>query len=164
MLGGTIRRREMEPTMYGPNSPIALAEAAIQLDLCGEPIEVPAKAILRLSPSPRLVIECADGLSTENIQLDPSRSSVTVSLFNSKVEFFIASSRMRIGEGSRISLTLVPKRQPVSIHRTEERLSFVEFGVLNFPEFLRGQDKRVLVGSEWRVLGSARLRAGCWGD
>ena len=152
----------MEPTMYEPNNPITLAEAAIPLDLRGELIEVPAKAILRLSPSPRLVIECTDGLSTENIQFDVSRSPVTVSLFNTKVEFFIASSLIRVGDGSGISLTLVPKREPVSVHRTEERLSSVEFGVLNFPEFLRGQDKRVQVGNEWRVLGSVRLRAGCW--
>ena len=148
--------------MYEPNNPITLAEATILLDLRGELVEVPAKTILRLSPSPRVVIECTDGLSTGNIQVDISWSPVTVSLFNTKAEFFIASSHVRMGEGSRNSLTLLPKRTPVSIHRTEERLSSVEFGVLNFPEFLRGQDKRVQVGNEWRALGSVLLRVEDW--
>ncbi len=125
-------------------------------------METPGKAILRLSPSPRLVIECTDGLSTENIQLDVSGSPVTVSLFNTKINCLVIEKTVHIGESSRISLILVPKREPVSIHRTEERLSSVEFGVLNFPEFLRGQDKKVQVSNGWRLLGSVRLRAGCW--
>ena len=123
---------------------------------------MPATALLRLSPSPRLVIECTDGLSTENIQLDVSRSPVTVSLFNTKIESFIVGRTVRVGEGSRISLTLLPKREPVTVHRTEERSSSVELSVLNFPEFFGGQDKRVQVGNEWRVLGSALLRVEGW--
>ena len=85
-----------------------------------------------------------------------------VSLFNTKVELLIASSLIRIEEDSRISLTLVPESEPVSIRRTEERLSSVEFGVLNFPKFLGGQDKKAQVGIEWRVLGSVLLQVDDW--
>jgi hypothetical protein len=152
----------MEPTAYVSNNPITLAETVVQFDVCGELIEMPSKALLRLSPSPRLVIECTDGLSTENIQLDVSRSPVTVSLFNTKIESFIVGRTVRVGEGSRISLTLLPKREPVTVHRTEERSSSVELSVLNFPKFFGGQDKRVQVGNEWRVLGSALLRVEGW--
>ena len=151
----------MEPTMYGSNNPITLAETVVQFDVCGEPIEMPSKALLRLLPSPRLVIECTDSLSTENEQL-ASQSNVIASVLNTKIESLIVRSTVSIGEASRISLTLLPKREPVTVHRTEERSSSVEFSVLNFPEFFRGQDKRVQVGNEWRVLGSALLRVEGW--
>ena len=123
---------------------------------------MPSKALLRLSPSPRLVIECADSLSSENMRLDVSQSHVIASLLNTKIESFVVRSTVSVGEASRICLTLLPKREPVTIHRTKERSSFVEFSVLNFPKFFGGQDKRVQVGNEWRVLGSALLRVEGW--
>ena len=87
---------------------------------------------------------------------------MTVSLFNTKIESFIVGRTVRVGEGSRISLTLLPERAPVSVHRTEERLSSVEFSALNFPNFFGGQDKTVQVDHEWRVLDSVLLRVEGW--
>ena len=69
---------------------------------------------------------------------------------------------LTFGKAPKFGLTLLPKREPVSIHRTGRRMSSLELGVLNFPNFLLGQDKKVLVGAQWRVLGSVILQAGGW--
>lgn len=147
---------------YEPNSPITLSETVIRLDVCGEPIEMPARAILRLLPKPRLVIECVKDLSTKYMQIDVTQSHITASLLDAAIDFVIGQTNLAMGEASKISLTLLPNREPVSIHRTAKRLSSLEFGVLNFPDFLQGQDKKVVVGAQWRVLGSVLLQAGGW--
>ena len=123
---------------------------------------MPAKALLRLSPSPRLVIECTDSLNTQSMKLDVTQSDVTASLFNANIEFLIARGAVTIGDSSRVSLTLVPKREPVTIHRTEEMSLSVEFSVLNFPNFIGGQDKQVKVANWLRVQGSALIRVDNW--
>lgn len=147
---------------YEVNAPIDLAETVIRLDVDGAQIDMPARAIMRLLPSPRLVIECAEGLSDEHMQLDVTQSHITASLFDTKTEFVIRQTALTFGGASKVGLTLLPKREPMSVHRTGKRISSLDFGVLNFPEFLRGQDKQVIVGAQWRVLGSALLQAGAW--
>ena len=69
---------------------------------------------------------------------------------------------LTFGKVSKVGLTLLSKHEPVSIHRTGKRISSLEFGVLNFPNFLLGQDKKAVMGGQWRVLGSALLQAGGW--
>ena len=147
---------------YEPNSPITLAETVIQFDYGGVPLEMPAKALLRLSPSPRLVIECADRLHAEHMQLGILQSQLTASLFDTKIDFLVGQATTVFGESSGIALILLPMREPVSIRRSGERLSFVEFGVLNFPKFLGRQNKKVRTRNEWRVLGSVLLRVEDW--
>ena len=147
---------------YKANAPIVLAETVIRFEVCGEHIEMPAKALLRLLPSPRLVIECAEGLSAKHMQLGVTRSYITASLFDVREEFVVGQTALTFGKASKVGLTLLPKREPVSIHLTGKRISFLEFGVLNFPNFLLGQDKKVVAGAQWRVLGSALLQAGGW--
>ena len=161
MVGAT-RRKQMNPMTYGSENSITLAETLIELDVCGGLIEVPANVLLRLSPSPRLVIECSDSLNMGTMQLDASPSPVTATLFNTKIECHVVRRTVSIGEASRVSLTLVPKREPVTVHRSEERSLSVEFSVINLPEFFGGQDKAVQVGNEWRVLGTVLLRVEAW--
>ena len=147
---------------YEANAPIALAETVIRLDVDCAQIELPARAILRLLPSPRLVIECAKDLSAEHMQLDLTQSHMTASLFEGETDFVIGQTNLTMGEASKIGLTMLPKREPMSIHRTGKSISSLVFGVLNFPNFLRGQDKKVVVGAQWKLLGSAFLQAGGW--
>ena len=147
---------------YKANTPIALAQTAIRFEVCGEHIEMPAKAFLRLLPSPRLVIECTQGLSAKHMQLDVTQSYITASLFDTREEFIMGQTALTSGKASTVSLTLLPKREPVSIFRSGNRISSLEFCVLNFPNFLRGQDKKVMAGTQWRVLGSVLLQAGGW--
>ena len=147
---------------YEANVPITFGETTIQFDVYGELIELPAKAVLRLLPSPRLVIECIGGPSMEHMQLDATQSHITASLFDVRTEFVIGQTVLTFGKASRVGLTLLPKREPVSIYRSGKRIVSLEFAVLNFPNFLLGQDKKVVVGTQWRVLGSALLQAGGW--
>ena len=69
---------------YEANAPITFGETTIQFEVYGELIELPAKAVLRLLPSPRLVIECTGGLSMEHMQLDATQSHITASLFDAR--------------------------------------------------------------------------------
>ena len=147
---------------YEPNTPIALAETVIRLDVDGAQMEMSAMAIMRLLPSPHLVIECAEGLSEEHMQLDVTQSHITASLFDTRTEFIIRQAALTFGKASKVGLTLLPKSEPMSVHRTGKSISSLDFSVLNFPEFFLGQVKKVVVGTEWRVLGSALLQAGDW--
>ncbi len=147
---------------YEPNAPIDLTETVIRFDVDGAQIEMPARAILRLLPNPRLVIECVEGLSEEYMQLDFTQSHITASLFDTKTEFIIGQGGFTFGKASKVEVTLSPKYEPVSIYRTGKRISSLEFGILNFPNFLQGQDKKVVVGEQWRIIGSVLLRTDGW--
>ena len=147
---------------YEANVPITVGRNNYSVRRLRRAIELPARAVLRLLPSPRLVIECIGGPSTVHMQLDTTQSHITASLFDVRTEFVIGQTVLTFGKASRVGLTLLPKREPLSIYRTGKRIASLEFAVLNFPNFLLGQDKKVVVGAQWRVLGSVLLQAGGW--
>ena len=59
-------------------------------------------------------------------------------------------------------MSLFPKREPISIHHTGDSLSCVEFGVLNFPDFLGEQDKIVESNGSLNRIGAISLQADPW--
>ena len=147
---------------YEANKPISLRRTTIRLEVNGKHIELPATAILRLLPSPRLVIECAEGLSAELIELDVTQSQVTASLFDTTQELVMRQTVLTSGGKSNVGLTLLPKLEPVSIQLSDNSMSNLSFGVLNFPKFFLGQDKQILDGTHWKRLGSVLLQADGW--
>jgi hypothetical protein len=159
-------RREAVLVTYKPNTPISLAETQIVFYVNGHLVEMPAKAVLNLLPKPILRIECEDNLTNEYLHLVHfNDKSITASIYEQETEFIIGHSSVRwsrIQGDSRISLSLVPKREPISIHRTDGELSSVEFGVLNFPNFLGKQDKSVEKEGKSRRLGAVQLKADHW--
>ena len=108
---------------YEPNTPITFADTNISVDIAGHPVEMPAKAILRMLPEPSLVIQCQDALTPENV------------------------SNIKVGGAEA---------------RTGESLSYVEFGLLNFPEFLGMQDKDISMNGMSPRIGAALLQAPPW--
>ncbi len=151
---------------YEANAPITLTETNIVFDVNGEQVKMPAKAILRLLPEPGLVIECQDSLTADNLRLQNlsfgDNDYITASIFDQKSEFIVGQSSLRIAEDSQIGLALFPKKEPVSIHLRGESLSSVEFGVLNFPKFLGGQDKRIEKDGNINRVGTVQMKAHNW--
>ena len=151
---------------YEANAPITLTETNIVFDVNGEQVKMPAKAILRLLPEPGLVIECHDSLTADNLRLQNlsfgDNDYITASILDQKSEFIVGQSSLRIAEDSQIGLALFPKKEPVSIHLRGESLSSVEFGVLNFPKFLGGQDKRIEKDGMKHRVGAVQMEADNW--
>ena len=151
---------------YEANAPITLTETNIVFDVNGEQVKMPAKAILRLLPEPGLVIECQDSLTADNLRLQNlsfgDNDYITASILDQKSEFIVGQSSLRIAEDSQIGLALFPKKEPVSIHLRGESLSSVEFGVLNFPKFLGGQDKRIEKDGWGHRVGAVQMKAHNW--
>ncbi len=155
--------------MYEPNAPITLAETKIAFEVHGGVVEMPAKAILRLLPDPALVIECKDNLTAENIFLtDVKNKYITAPILGLKTDFIIQCSWGMGCKDSYINLICFPKEQPVLARETEEELSSVEFGVLNFPEFFhfskrfQSQDNRIEVNGMVSRQGAVQLLADPW--
>ena len=149
---------------YEPNTPITLADTNISVDIAGHPVEMPAKAILRMLPEPSLVIQCQDALTPENVRI-PQEDYIVGSIFDLETDFIIEQSSVRfsrVESDSKIDLLLFPKSQPVSVYRTGESLSYVEFGLLNFPEFLGMQDKDISMNGMSPRIGAALLQAPPW--
>ncbi len=131
---------------YKANEAIPLAQTRIRFDVNGQCVDRPAEAVLRMLPSPRLVIKCDLDLRNSNVGLaDFQQDYVTATVHDQETEFIVGQFTFHWDpENFQAGMSLFPKREPISIHHTGERLSCVEFDVLNFPKFL---------GKQFRIAG-----------
>ena len=132
---------------YKANKDIALGETRIRFDVNGQCVDGPAKAILRMLPSPRLVIKCDLDLRESNVRVaDFQQDYVTATVHDQETELIVGQFTFPWdSENCQAGMSLFPKREPISIHHTVESLACVEFGVLNFPKFL---------GKQFRITGT----------
>ena len=149
---------------YEANEAIPLGETRIRFDVNGQCVDTPAKAVLRMLPSPRLVIKCDLDLRNSNVGLaDFQQDYVTATIQDQETEFIVGQFTFAWEpDGFQIGMTLSPKRQPISVHHTHDNLASVEFCVLNFPEFLGEQDRIIESNGSYDRIGAAQLQAGPW--
>ena len=128
---------------YKANKDIALGETRIKFDVNGQCVDRPAEAILRMLPSPRLVIKCDLDLRESYVRVaDFQQDYVTATVHDQETELIVGQFTFPWGsENLQADMSLFPKREPISIYHTGESLACVEFGVLNFPKFLGKQFK-----------------------
>ncbi len=149
---------------YKANRDITLGETRIRFDVNGQGVDRPAEAILRMLPSPRLVIKCDLDLHDSNAGLaDFQQGYVTATIHDYTTEFIVGQFTFPLGpENFLADMSLLPKREPISIHHTGDSLTCVEFGVLNFPDFLGEQDRIVESNGSRNRVGAIRLQADPW--
>ena len=140
-------------SVHKANHPIILAETQI-VDIDGQSVQTPVRAVLRLSP--RL------GLNIESDDLPPlifKKERFRISLENgARIEVIVGSYNL----GGRIKGTLVPVTQPCLMMDKKRPLRSVEFSILNFPRFFGQQDQWIEVNEKNQRRGAARLQAGPW--
>ncbi len=146
------------------NETIPLAQTQIRFDINGQRVDTPAKAVLRMLPSPRLVIKCNLDLHDFDVGLaDFQQDYVTATIHDHKADFIVGQFTFPLGPDNILAdMSLLPKREPISIHYTGESLSSVEFGILNFPDFLGEQDKIVETNGSSNRVGAVSLKADPW--
>ena len=152
-----IENKNTEIEWPRPNSQVLLDETEIEISVRGQLHQVRANASLRLLPEPRVVIACDGptagfGLSQDfgkSIKLVPTGTIIDVNLTSSSFG------------GEKFVSTFAPHREPITVSKkTRQRLSSVQFSLINFPEFFRGQDVIHHEGHGGQCLGAARLTAG----
>ena len=123
-------------------------------------MEVSAEPVLRLLPTPGLVIEFRGAFSGLACIRDIASS---VKLLPQGVKLQVIPVSLSFGDGH-ISGVLVPRRQPCTVPRkTRQRFQSVKFGILNFPKFFGRQDRIHEDGKGGgKRLGGAQLTAGTW--
>ncbi len=150
---------------YKANKDIALGETRIRFDVNGQCVDRPAEAVLRMLPSPRLVIKCDLDLRESNVRVaDFKQDYVTATVHDQETELIVGQFTFPWdSENFQAGRSLFPKREPISIYHTGESLACVEFGVLNFPEFWGEQDKTIPSnGNSFRRIGAMHLQADPW--
>ena len=149
---------------YPANEPIELTQTQIRFDVNGQCVDRPAKAILRMLPSPRLVIKCDLDLRNSNVGLaDFQQDYVTATILDQQTELIVGQFTFHWDpENFQAGMSLFPKREPISVHHTHDNLASVEFGVLNFPEFLGEQDETGESNGSYNRVGAIRLQAAPW--
>lgn len=131
---------------YEANKEIPLAQTRIRFDVKGRCVDRPAEAVLRMLPSPKLVIRCDFDLKNSNVKIaDLQQPYITATVLDQQTEFIVGQFTFHWDpDNFQAGMVLFPKREPISIHHTGDSLACVEFGVLNFPEFL---------GKQFRIAG-----------
>ncbi len=150
---------------YNANKDIALGETRIRFDVNGQCVDRPAEAVLRMLPSPRLVIKSDLDLHDSNVgPADFQQDYVTATVHDQETELIVGQFTFHWDpENFQAEMSLFPKREPISIHHTGESLACVEFGVLNFPEFWGEQNKTIPSnGNSFRRIGAMHLQADPW--
>ena len=149
---------------YPTNELIELADTRIKFEVYGQCVDTPAKVILRMLPRPRLVIKCdVDSRNSDVRPGDFQHDYVTATIHDHKAEFIVGQFTFPLGpENILADMSLFPKREPISVHHSDDSLASVEFGLLNFPEFLGEQDKTVESNGSYNRIGAVRLQADHW--
>ncbi len=150
---------------YKANENIALAQTRIRFDVKGQCVDGPAEAVLRMLPSPKLVIRCDFDLKNSNVKIaDLQQPYITATIHDQETDLIVGQSPFHWdSDGFQIDMSLSPKREPISIYHSDESLASVEFGVLNFPEFWGEQDKKIQSnGNSYRRIGAMQLQADPW--
>ena len=149
---------------YEANKEIPLGETRIRFDVDGQSVDTPAEVVLRMLPSPKLVINCDVDLKNSNVgpgELQPGR--VTATIHDQKTEFVIGQLSFQWNpERFQAGMTLLPMREPILVHHSDDKLASVEFCVLNFPEFFGEEDKTVVANGSYSRVGAIRLQADPW--
>ncbi len=144
---------------YEANEEIQLAQTRIRFDVSGQCVDRPAQVILRMLPSPRLVIKCDVDLRNSNVgpgELQQGR--VTATIHDQKTEFVIGQLSFQWNpERFQAGMTLLPMREPILVHHSDDKLASVEFCVLNFPEFF-GE----MANGSYSRVGAIRLQVDPW--
>jgi len=110
------------------NETIPLAQTQIRFEFNGQRVDTPAKAVLRMLPSPRLVIKCDLDLHDFDVGLaDFQQDYVTATIHDHKADFTVGQFTFPLGRDNILAdMSLLPKREPISIHHTGDSLSSVE--------------------------------------
>ena len=140
------------PQQYEPSQPITLANTSI-VEVNGQPVETLVKVLLRLLPSPTVVME-ADALPN----IVHSKERFRVRLGNAaELEAMVGSFNLGTGQGY-----LIPARQPVDVIDKGLPIRKVNFGILNFPEFYGNQSVWVSDGRADTTIPHAKLDTPDW--
>ena len=149
---------------YKANEEIQLAQTRIRFDVSGQCVDGPAQVILRMLPSPRLVIKCDVDLKHSHVgpgELQQGR--VTATIHDQKTEFVIGQLSFQWNPARfQAGMTLLPMREPIPVHHSDDKLASVEFCVLNFPQFFGEEDKTVTANGSYSRVGAIRLQADPW--
>ena len=117
------------PPQHEPNQPITLANTSI-VEVDGQSVAVPVEVVLRLLPSPTILIE-ANALP--NAVLRKERFQIRLGN-GAEMETILGSFNFGTSQGY-----LIPARQPVDVIDRGLPIRKVKFGILNFPAVLGNQ-------------------------
>ena len=118
-------------TSHQPNQPISLVKTKI-VEIDGQAANVPVEVILRLIPSPRVVIH-----SKQLPSIVLAKRPFSISLANgAHFEAVCGSFNFGTNEGS-----LIPAQQPVVVLDKSLPLESIRFGIINLPTMYGRQDK-----------------------
>ena len=149
---------------YEANKEIPFGETRIRFDVNGQSVDTPAEVVLRMLPSPRLVIKCDVDLKNSHVEPgELQQGRVTATIHDQKTEFVIGQLSFQWNpERFQAGMTLFPMGEPIPVHHSDDKLASVEFGVLNFPEFFGEEDKNVMANGSYSRVGAVRLQADPW--
>ncbi len=124
------------------NSTILLKQTTIYFCLDGRFVESPAKVILKFSPIARCVIEFE--LTSDQYEVTKEIGSKEFSFIRLKegptIKVYFAND-YKLGDG-KISGTLIPIEQPVTIRNSTTKINECKFCLVNFPSLWGAQDLR----------------------
>ena len=151
--------------MVNWTEPFRVENTHLEFWLDGKPVRVSGEFQLNLNPRPSIVIVLGD-LPVDVEIID--RTPFVVKLENGlEIEVFVTKSRIQSNvSSSRSSIVLRPVKGRNDICRSASQLHSVEFSILNFPRFFKGDDKShdvvTCTGRNWERLGSIVLESPPW--
>ena len=122
------------------DSPVVLEETTIEFILSDSSIVAPAKAILQLSPRPRVIIEfdLPPGSHREHNEIN-STEFTDIRLSNGTVLRTVIGGIWRLSSDG-VSNILVPIDQPVTVINANSKIRKCKFSLINFPSMWGDQD------------------------
>ena len=151
--------------MHNPNHQILLDEITVEFTANEKPVKVQAQLILRMLPKPSFVIELDDLPADIVIDFD---NPFLISLENgSEIEVICTTWDTQSKDSvTKNKCVLTSTKGNYSLLRTSEPIHYLEFKILNFPKFFKGQDKKFEgiddQGKRLRILGAVRLEFNPW--
>ena len=130
------------PSTNRINRPIVIQRTAIHFLLAERSVQAPAKAILELSPRPRVVLEFelkSDEYETSN-EIS-SKQVMQICLNQGPIIDVLVGDNWSLGGGG-ISNILIPTEQPVTVFTDSTKFNECNFSLINFPSIWGKQDIR----------------------
>ena len=147
-------KENISPT-HGANHPILLEETWIT-DIDGQSVRTPVRVMLRLLPQPKFVVEFDD---FPEFAPHTNKENCRISFPNGgKVDMYVL--RLRVAQ--KIQGAFSPIQNPCTVLNQGRPLQSVQFGILNFPDFMGKHDQYIRMGRTLQRCGNARLEAPPW--
>ena len=122
------------------NCNYTLARTSVDLALDDRVISAPATVTLQLAATPKVAISCTfTWAEVDAVNKISEMREVRIYLENGKQINTVLGDPTAIGDG-KITLTLIPKDQPVTVKEESSTLARCKFALLNFPSVLGKND------------------------